>query len=77
MHVCMPLVCMHHMHVSINKPEEGIRSSETGVRSGCEPTDEGAGNRTWFLCKRTSAVNSEPSLEVHEFLSFLNTPCLF
>lgn len=35
---CM-CVCMHHMHVCfLRRPEEGVRSPETGVIDGCEPS---------------------------------------
>jgi hypothetical protein len=38
---------------TVHRPEENIRCPITGVTSGYEPPNLGAGNKTWFFWKKS------------------------
>lgn len=52
------------------RPEEGVRSPETGDIGICELSDMRAGNRTWASCKSSILLTTELFLQLqHAILS--------
>lgn len=39
-------MCMSHMCICLQKPEEGVRFPGTGVTGSCVPPDVGSGKQT-------------------------------
>jgi hypothetical protein len=59
--VCV-CVCVCVLHLSLLRPEKGIRAAWAGVTGSCEPANMGAGMQTHVLRKRN--FTTKPSLLV-------------
>lgn len=61
------VVCLS-TYSCLQRSEERVRISETGVTHGCEPLDPGARNGTSVHCKGSRHSTSESSLQPLHFL---------
>lgn len=59
---CFPCMFVQHIHVVLQKPEEGLESPGTGVTDGCEAPCGGLELHMGHLEEHLAVLTSDPSL---------------